>query len=298
MKMKISEAQFSSWSGPVSTTEDEKCKRAIAQVTDAIRKKFGNKVSIFLQGSYQNNTNVKQDSDVDVVVRHDGYFYHDLQRLSDADKAIYEANRSASNYTFAELKEQIHAALIAEFGAAAKRKDKCIEIIGNSYRITADVVPCFVHRRFSNLKDTEVSGIQFYSDRENEKIVSFPEQHHSNGVTKTNATGRMYKRTVRILKVMRNIMVEKGIITDGLASSFFIECLVYNVADRLFLPGNYELTVRNIITQVYSDMRDVAKANDYTEVSGFKWLFRGNSKRPSENGRDFMFKCWQYAGFE
>jgi tRNA nucleotidyltransferase (CCA-adding enzyme) len=140
--MAITEQQLINWSRPVSTTEDNKCKNAISQVTDAIRKKFGSSVSIYLQGSYENNTNVRQDSDVNIVVRHDGYFYHDLQRLGEPDKLAYERNRTSGNYLFSKLKDDVQDALITAFGNDAKRKNKCIEVIGNSYRINADVVPC------------------------------------------------------------------------------------------------------------------------------------------------------------
>jgi len=295
--MAIAEQQLVTWSRPVSTTEDNKCKNAISQVTDAIRARFGNSVSIFLQGSYKNNTNVRQDSDVDIVVRHDGYFYHDLLRLSETDKLIYERNRIPGNYPFSHLKDDVHQALTSAFGNDAKRRNKCIEVIGNSCRINADVIPCFVHTRFATLNTVEVEGIQFYTEREGNKIISFPEQHYSNGVQKTNGTGRMYKRTVRILKVMRNNLVDKGIISEDLASSFFIECLVYNVHNHLFIVGNYSQTLNNVITRVYNDMRDPAIANKYVEVSGYKWLFGSDAKRPPANGKEFMLKCWQYAGF-
>lgn len=291
------EQQLIAWSKPVSTTEDEKCKRAISQITEAIRNKFGNEVTVFLQGSYENNTNVRKDSDVDIVVRHDGYFYHDLQRLSEHDKQMYEANRTPGNYQFEQLKEDVHTALINAFGNDAKRKNKCIEVVGNSYRITGDVIPCFVHKRFSTLTTTEVEGIQFNSDT-GAKIISFPKQHYKNGVAKTEATGRMYKRIVRILKVIKNNLIDSGSISEELASSFFIECLVYNVPNDQFVVGNYTQTLKNVITKVYNDMGDPAVANKYVEVSGYKWLLGSDAKRPPANGREFMLKCWQYAEFK
>lgn len=292
--MAITEQQLIGWSKPVSTTEDEKCKRAISQITEAIRNKFGSSVTIFLQGSYENNTNVRKDSDVDIVVRHDGYFYHDLQRLSDYDKQVYEANRTPGDYPFEQFKVDVHKALIAAFGSDAKRENKCITVLGNSYRITGDVVTCFVHKRFATLTTTEVEGIQCYSDT-GAKIISFPKQHYQNGVLKTEATGRMYKRIVRILKVINNRLIDSGQITEELASSFFIECLVYNAPNNQFIVGNYTQTLKNVITKVYNDMGDPVVANKYVEVSGYKWLFGTDGKRPPANGREFMLKCWQYA---
>lgn len=216
--------------------------------------------------------------------------------MNDNDKKVYEANRRSGDYQFDQLKDDVHKALIAAFGSDAKRKNKCIEVLGNSNRITGDVVPCFVHKRFATLTTTEVEGIQFYSDA-GTKIISFPKQHYQNGVIKTESTGRMYKRIVRILKVIKNNLIDSGKITEELASSFFIECLVYNVPNDQFVVGNYTRTLKNVITKIYNDMSDLVVANKYVEVSGYKWLFGTDAKRPPANGKEFMLNCWQYADF-
>lgn len=295
--MATTEQQLIGWSKPVSSSEDEKCKRAISQIIEAIKNKFGSQVTVFLQGSYENNTNVRKDSDVDIVIRHDGYFYHDLQRLNDYDKHIYMTNWKPGGYNFEQLKGDVLNALITAFGSDAKRKNKCIEVLGNSYRITGDVVPCFIHKRFATLSTIEVEGIQFYSDTGTE-IISFPKQHYQNGVIKTESTCRMYKRAVRILKVMRNNLIDLGKIPEELASSFFIECLVYNVPIDHFVVGNYTQTLKNVITKIYNDMGDPVVSNKYLEVSGYKWLFGADTKRPPANGKELMLNCWQYAEFK
>ncbi len=217
--MNFSEQQLINWSRPVSTTEDLKCQNAITQITAALRAKFGNRVTIFLQGSYRNNTNVRQNSDVDIVMRYDDAFYPDLQRLSESDKAIYNAQRTYSGYNFDELKADTEEALRNVFTTSVERKNKCIQVNGNSNRITADVIPCFVLKRFSTLQSVEAEGIKFYSD-DNKEIISFPEQHYSNGTEKTNQTYRLYKRMVRILKVVNYRLIDDGEIADNLVSSF------------------------------------------------------------------------------
>lgn len=77
--MDFTEQQLINWSKPVSTLEDQKCQNAISQITTPLESKFGNKISVFLQGSYRNNTNVRLNSDVDIVMRYDDAFYPDLQ---------------------------------------------------------------------------------------------------------------------------------------------------------------------------------------------------------------------------
>ncbi|MGJ1390126.1 nucleotidyltransferase domain-containing protein [Sphingobacterium spiritivorum] len=292
--MNFSEQQLINWSRPVSTTEDLKCQNAISQITAALRAKFGNRVTIFLQGSYRNNTNVRQNSDVDIVMRYDDAFYSDLQRLSESDKAIYNAQRVSAGYNFDELKADTEEALRNVFTTSVERKNKCIQVNGNSNRITADVIPCFVLKRFSTLQSVEAEGIKFYSD-DNKEIISFPEQHYSNGTEKTNQTYRLYKRMVRILKVVNYRLIDEGEISDDLVSSFFIECLVYNVPNNQFISENYTQTLRNVIVKIYQDMENNA---DYTEVNKLLWLFSNRSPRTRQNALVFMQKCWNYLGYQ
>ncbi|OPB90852.1 hypothetical protein BAS06_11175 [Elizabethkingia miricola] len=292
--MNFSEQQLINWSRPVSTTEDLKCQNAISQITAALRAKFGNRVTIFLQGSYRNNTNVRQNSDVDIVMRYDDAFYPDLQRLSESDKAIYNAQRVSAGYNFDELKADTEEALRNVFTTSVERKNKCIQVNGNSNRITADVIPCFVLKRFSTLQSVEAEGIKFYSD-DNKEIISFPEQHYSNGTEKTNQTYRLYKRMVRILKIVNYRLIDEGEISDNLVSSFFIECLVYNVPNNQFISGNYTQTLRNVIVKIYQDMENNA---DYTEVNKLLWLFSNRSPRTRQNALVFMQKCWNYLGYQ
>lgn len=291
--MNFTEQQLINWSKPVSTTEDQKCKNAISQVTKALRDKFGDKITIFLQGSYRNNTNVRLSSDVDIVMRYDNAFFPDLQMLSDADKAIYNANRGYSDYSFDKLKADTENALIAVFGSDTKRKNKCIQVKGNSNRIDADVIPCFVLKRFETLDSIKAEGIKFYSD-DSKEIISFPNQHYLNGTIKNEDTYRLYKRMVRILKVLYYKLVDSEEIEPDLVSSFFIECLVYNVPNEYFVLSNYTLTLRNVIGKIYEDMANNA---NYVEVSKLKWLFSESSTRKHKNALDFTLHCWNYLGY-
>lgn len=291
--MNFTEQQLITWSKPVSTSEDQKCQNAISQIAAALKAKFGSKISIFLQGSYNNNTNVRLNSDVDIVMRYDDAFYPDLQRLSEDDKTEYNAQRTSPGYSFDELKADTQAALKAVFTTDVERKNKCIQVNGNTYRITADVIPCFVLKRFKTLQTVEAEGIKFYSD-DNHAIISFPNQHFSNGTAKTEQTFRLYKRMVRILKVINSRLIDEGTITDKLASSFFIECLVYNVPNVNFISGNYTQTLRNVIVKIYEDMKGNAK---YKEVSELLWLFSDRNPRTHKDALDFMQYCWDYLGY-
>jgi len=292
--MNFSEQQLITWSKPVSTSEDQKCQNAIDRVTAALKAKFGDRVSIFLQGSYRNNTNVRQNSDVDIVMRYDNAYYPDLQRLSSDDRVIYNAERKSAGYDFDELKADTQAALTAVFSSDVERKNKCIQVMGNTYRITADVIPCFVLKRFQTLQSIEAEGVKFYSD-DNKEIISFPNQHYFNGTSKTNQTYRLYKRMVRILKVINYRLIDAGKISDKLVSSFFIESLVYNVPNEKFISGDYTQSLRNVIVKIYEDMKNGA---DYKEVNELLWLFSSRSPRTRTDASDFLQYCWEFLGYE
>ncbi|MBW4891131.1 nucleotidyltransferase [Mucilaginibacter sp. HMF5004] len=293
--MAVSEQQLITWSKPLSKTEDTKCQNVVSQVTQVLRTKFGYGIDIFLQGSYQNDTNVKQDSDVDIVVRYNGSYFPNLVFLSDEQKRIYDANTQDASYHFPQFKNDVELVLKNKFGTDAKRKDKCIFIQGNTNRVNADVVPCFPMKRMSDAYTAGAIGIKFISD-DGGTVESYPEQHYANGVTKNTATSRMYKRTVRMLKNIRNNLIDTGVIKEKFISSFFIESLVYNVPNTNFNQYNYSETLKKVIKKIYDDMDNAITVNEYVEVSELMYLFRG-SDRSAADVRKFMLKCWEYAGF-
>ena len=75
--MRYTESQLEGFTKPISDTENQRCENMIKMVKEAIQDYYietrDNKMNlsdyeIFLQGSYANNTNVKQNSDVDICV--------------------------------------------------------------------------------------------------------------------------------------------------------------------------------------------------------------------------------------
>jgi hypothetical protein len=67
-------------------------------------------------------------------------------------------------------------------------------------------------------------------------IDNFPKAHVVNGEDKDTfyRTYQSYKPTVRMFKNARTFLIDKGEIADGLAPSYFIEGLLYNVPDIQF----------------------------------------------------------------
>ena len=68
--------------------------------------------SIFLQGSYKNDTNVYGDSDLDVVIRFNEIFYSDLSCLPDEDKILWNAAKSDAEYTLDQSTKDVTSWLV------------------------------------------------------------------------------------------------------------------------------------------------------------------------------------------
>jgi hypothetical protein len=84
-------------------------------------------------------------------------------------------------------------------------------------------------------------GISF-DDASGNMIVNYPKQHIANGEAKNAAdrTNGRYKQTVRMFKNARGCAVDRGLLGDDVAPSYFVECLLYNVPDLSFVANRQQ----------------------------------------------------------
>ena len=66
------------------------------------------------------------------------------------------------------------------------------------------------------------------------EIVNFPKTHSENCTAKHQSTNTWFKPMVRILKNMRSRLVDKGDISQDLALSHLVECMLWNVPNEKF----------------------------------------------------------------
>jgi hypothetical protein len=226
---------------------------------------------IFLQGSYKNDTNVYGDSDVDVVIRLDEIYYTDLDQLPEGDKAMFNAQRTPGTYTLAEFKAQVIAWLIKKYGNDVKPGSKAIYIKGNGNRRDADVLVCAKLRRYYKFNgpadESHVDGICFFLP-DGTRIENFPERHSDNCTTKHQVTKSWFKPTVRTFKNLRNSMIEAKIIEDGLAPSYFIEGLMYNVPAEYFGGSNQANFIDVLTWLINTDRSKFVCANEQFYLFG------------------------------
>lgn len=147
-RMNISEQTLVSWSEGPSQTETDKCAHAESAVRDAITadgKLSSLGITVFPQGSYRARTNVREDSDVDICVRLNTIAFCDYP----PDKTAADYGRVPSDMSFGEYKNLVENALANYLGqSSVTRGDKAFDVHANTYRIDADVVAAFEHRRY------------------------------------------------------------------------------------------------------------------------------------------------------
>ncbi|MCU4180173.1 nucleotidyltransferase [Bosea sp. BH3] len=285
--MAISEAQLGTWShqGPTGQfTATYETLRGV--LNDSGSPYYLKDFEIFLQGSYKNTTNVYGDSDVDVVIRLDSIRYTDLDFLNAEEKARYSAQRSPGSYTLTEFKASVVAWLVRHYGNSVKVGKKAVLIQGNGTRRDADVLVCAKLRRYYAFpaygEPRYVDGICFFLP-DGTRIENFPEKHSLNCTAKHQATREWFKHTVRIFKNLRNTMIERRIIADGLAPSYFIEGLLYNVPADKF-GGSEQLNFRDVLNWLMAaDRSSFVCANEQ-----FKLLGNGNVTWPAANCSEFL----------
>ena len=109
--MTSSTLERSSWTAPGSDKTAQKTYTSLKAALDPIR--ADRKLDIYLQGSYANATNIRGDSDVDVVVQSDRTFVSNKSKLSVSARQRYDSIYSDATYHEWELRRDVRDALIS-----------------------------------------------------------------------------------------------------------------------------------------------------------------------------------------
>ena len=295
------EQTFSGWGrapGATEQTKAENAERAVRKAIDASAKLNTRNIEVFAQGSYANRTNVRQDSDVDVCVLYTDAFFSDYSMSEGLNRDIL--GYIGGTYPYADFKNDVEAALVSYFGKAeVTRGKKAFDVHANAYRIDADVVPCFEHRRFTgNIQSHSfLTGTQLQPDNGG-SIVNWPRQNHENGVAKNKETSRNFKAVTRIMKNLRNEMVEEGHSSAKPIPSYLIECLVWNVPNPHLRQSTYLSNVKNTVAHLWNETRADESCKEWGEVNELKYLFRPSQPWTRDKVNTFLQAAWDYIGFE
>lgn len=271
--MTIPDSQLETWSKQGSVVQS---RDTYATVKSALEDKNSpywlNAFETFLQGSYGNDTNVYRDSDVDVVMRLDSTFYHDAYALpADQYRAFEGAYPGTAAYGLDSFKKDVFSWLASKFGNTVRSGKKAIFVPGNGVRRDCDVLTCAKFRhyyRFGSQQDQLMAeGICFFLP-DGTRVVNYPKQHSENCTTKHQATNGWFKPTMRMYKNMRNYMVDRGMLADGVAPSYFIEGMLHNVPNGSFGKSYEDTFVATYNYVVSADRTQFRCANDIHSLLG------------------------------
>jgi hypothetical protein len=300
------EATLRSWVKPPSDNEDAKRNLTEAQIKAALKtstslESVGYKV--YAKGSYANNTNVRLDYDVDIAVECTNFFYYDnAGAAADIKKAAAERAITPykGGYTADAFKADVEQALVDYYGrSAVKRGNMAMRVRENKTTLPADVVPCFEYHYVYDVdgygSPIYHQGTRVYRDSGGH-IHNWAQQQHEKGVSKNNATSRRYKRMVRALKRLENLLVNEGLLDE--LPSFLMECLVYNVPNGNFNNSTYLADMRAVLATIFNETRTREVCKEWVEVSERKYLFHASQAWTYEQAHRLVDTAWDYLGFE
>ena len=271
--MTIAESQLDIWAKQGPTQQFTDTYGTVKRVLEDKNAPYSSRSfdPVYLQGSYGNDTNVYADSDVDLVISSDASFNYDISRLADAEKAAFQRDHSGSGLSTDSFQQDVYTWLKKQYGSDVDPPKKAVHIKATQYRRAADVLICIEHRQYHSYTSTTVNshykGVQFNAS-DGTSIVNFPKEHSKNCTTKHQATNSWFKPTVRIFKNMRNRMIDKSLLKEGVAPSYYIEGMLWNVPTDQY-GNSFQNTVPNCLNWLNKTDRD-----KLTCAHQLRWLVR------------------------
>lgn len=286
--MAIPESQLATWSSQGSVTQSAQTYSTIKLALESREAGYAGKdYEVFLQGSYGNDTNVYDDSDVDVVIKINSLFYRDLSCLNPEQTAAYQGAFNDADYSLKDFKQAVVAILSKRFPNDLTLGNKSLWIKPNGGRRKADVLVSAQFRsyhEFLNLSNQRYDeGLTFLTS-DGARIENFPKQHSANLTQKHQSTNKRLKPMIRVFKNMRNHMRDNKLLAGGIAPSYFIEGMLYNVPDDKF-SASYATTVA-----ACHDWLEQADRTKLVCASYMHWLVREGERSswPTENYTKFL----------
>lgn len=284
--MAIPESQLDTWSHQGSIKQSSSTYKTVKGVLESNGTPYeGKSYSVFLQGSYGNDTNIYAESDVDIVIKLNDCFRSDLSQLSEEEKQQYNEYFNDATYTHSDFKRDVLKVLSDAYGGDVKSGGKAIAINANGNRRKSDVIAAIQYRRyykFNGAYDQSYDeGICFYTSKGDE-IANYPKQHSENLTRKHQDANEWLKPMARILKNMRSRLVDENAIIATVAPSYFLEGLMYNVPINMFGTSYQDCFVNSINwLQNDADIDKLVCANEQY------YLVRDNSHN-----------CWSKSDYE
>lgn len=292
----MTEEQLAAWTGPSSATESEKQERTERMVREAISAHApfeGVSISVKAKGSYPNNTNVRQESDVDVAVQCSDCVY-----WNEAEPGVKPAGSPYEGiWTPENLRNEVAAALEAKFPGQVDTGGKmAILVESSSARVNADVVPCFKYVYYFANGNTRQGSKIFRKD--GSSVENYSQQQLEAGRAKNTRTATNYKKVVRILKRAAVALIQEE--PDRKIPSYFVESLVFNCPDSVFSQGSWTARTKSTLAHIYNELEGAEPSDEgsrWLEANDVKFLFHWAQSWTRADARRFAEDAWEYLGF-
>ncbi len=187
--MPITESTLAQWSHHRSAKASKQAHVSIRKALAAHNRPSEVGYEVLLQGSYKNGTNLRRDSDVDVVVRLAHKFSPSVAVLS-GEQLQENASHEVAYRHWRSFRRHALRVMRDRYGDAATSGRKTLKLAKGELQADADLVITLSYK----------GSIGFYLSDERRWVVSYPQQHHQRGLTKEEATSRRFKRTIRMFK--------------------------------------------------------------------------------------------------
>lgn len=293
------QALLSQWIKPSSGSEQARQERATRMVEDAIRghRAFnGTSISVYAKGSYANGTNVRLDSDVDIVVENHDCYYFDY--FGSFDPPIDPGSAYLGFWTPDVWRKEVTAALTSYFGSSEvdATGDVAIGIAEkDASRPSVDVVPAFLYYRYDS-PDRRVSnrGSKVVK-RLHGSVINWPQQQLDNGRSKNVASRQRYKSYVRALKNAENHLAQTSVIEGK--PSYFMECLVWNVPDGTLVAGDLDDGFRATLVWLWERLTVNYQREEWEEPNRLQYLFHTGQKWSTDDAKELVLETWRLLGY-
>jgi hypothetical protein len=289
---------ISRWVQPSSVSEQDRQDRAERMIREAmdLHPPFsGVPIYVYAKGSYANNTNVRLDSDVDIVVEcRDCRFYDYAAGIARGPSLGVYAGR----WTRDVWRQEVTTAVVNRFGTSGVDATGSIAILVKEQpgsRPSADVVPSFEYHLYRTSDRARYAEGSAVFTRQGSKVVNWPAQQLENGRRKNDATGRRYKNFVRALKNAENHLADRGVFAEK--PSYLMECLVWNVPNQTLTLGDLDDAFRSTLQWLWDHLTTQYVRESWIEPNEIKYLFGDHQKWTIDDAKQVVTKTWDFLDY-
>lgn len=229
--MSIPETQLDRWANKGASQGSTDTYTSIRAALTAYEWPEGMRHDLYLQGSYANDTNIRGNSDVDIICAMTSSIYSNLTEEQNRARGI-----GRGKHIFTEFRTEVERALCNYYGSGSVdfSGNKSLVVAAENTRLKADIVPCLEYHQYSG-NNVCAEGIKFHGRNDGLDYLNFPKLHRENGRRKNaeDRTNGWYKHAVRMFKNARLVAHDRGLL-NGQVPSHFVESLIYNAPDRCF----------------------------------------------------------------